>query len=326
MIYIETNSMDPFFNFALEYYIMHELNIDDDVFMFWRTEPTLMIGRNQNTAEEINSDYVKQKNIRVVRRITGGGTIYTDPDGWQFSFIIKGKPHGEIDFKIYTRPILDALNDLGVEAYFSNRNDLLLDGKKISGNAQCGTSTCILHHGSLLFNTDLEEMVRSLTVADDKIISKGIKSVRQRVTNILDYMEKKIDTLEFKDIMLKHLLKDSAGRYDLTVDDIKRVNEIADGKFRQWQWNYGASPKFQITKSNRFAGGKLEVNLNVAKGRIQQCRIYGDFFTHGEIEDVAGALSGCPYKKEDIVKALEDVHAADYLYLITLDELISCII
>ncbi|MFZ5974010.1 MAG: lipoate--protein ligase [Bacillota bacterium] len=326
MIYIENNSMDPFFNFALEYYIMHELALEDDVFMFWRTEPTLMIGRNQNTAEEINSAYVKEKNIHVVRRISGGGTIYTDPDGWQFSFIIRGKPRSEIDFKLFAKPVLDALNDMGVPAYFSNRNDLLIDGKKFSGNAQCSTSRCMLHHGSLLFNTDLEELVRSLTVADDKIISKGIKSVRQRVTNILEHMEKKIDTLEFKEIMLGYLLKNVDGTYELTPDDIKRVNEIADGKFRQWEWNYGESPKFEITKSNRFAGGKVEVNLNVDEGRIQDCKIYGDFFTYRDIDDICKALIGCAYREEDIRNALEKIHASDYFYLITLDELISCII
>lgn len=326
MIYIENYSMDPFFNFALEYYIMHELDLDNDVFLFWRTEPTLMIGRNQNTAEEINSVYVKEKNIHVVRRITGGGTIYTDPGGWQFSFIIKGRPHSEIDFKIYTKPILDALNDLGINAYFSNRNDLLIDGRKFSGNAQCSTSKCILHHGSILFDTDLEALVRALTVADDKIISKGIKSVRQRVTNVIEHMEHKPSSLEFRDIMLDYLLKNTSGTYVLQPADLQRIDAIANEKFRQWQWNYGKSPKFQITKSNRFAGGKIEVNLNIYEGRIQDSMIYGDFFTHRDIDDVTKALIGCPYKEEDIRKALENINASEYFYLITLDELISCII
>lgn len=326
MIYIENDSMDPFFSFALEYYIMHEFGLGDDVFLFWRTEPTLMIGRNQNTAEEINSVYVKQKGIHVVRRITGGGTIYTDPDGWQFSFIIKGTPHAEIDFRIYTKPILDALNDMGIKAYFSNRNDLLIDGRKFSGNAQCSTANCILHHGSILFDTDLEALVRALTVADDKIISKGIKSVRQRVTNVREHMEPKIGSLEFRDLILGYLLKNTSGTYRLQPGDIERVNEIANERFRRWQWNYGESPKFQTARSNRFAGGKLEVNLNVVEGRIQDCRIYGDFFTHRDIGDISKALVGCPYKEEDIRKVLDAIHASDYFYLITPDELMSCII
>ncbi|MCE5208504.1 MAG: lipoate--protein ligase [Chloroflexi bacterium] len=326
MIYIENNSMDPFINFALEYYIMKELILGDDVFLFWRTEPTLMIGRHQNTIEEINQDYAKQKNIHVVRRISGGGTIYTDPNGWQFSFIIKNKPIREIDFKIYTAMIIGTLSELGVEAYLSNRNDILIDGKKISGNAQYIDEKCVLQHGSLLFNTDLDELVKSITVSDDKIVSKGIKSIRERVTNICSYMDKKVDTLEFKELMINGLSKKITGTYELTSKDLERVDEIADEKFRKWEWNYEESPKFNIKKASRFEGGKIEFDIYVHKGHVDHCKIYGDFFSNGDIEVVSKSLIGCPYKTEDIRAVLENIHAENIFYRINLDELLSCII
>lgn len=326
MIYVENNSLDPFFNFALECYLINELDISDEYFMFWRTEPTLMIGKHQNTLEEINKDYVKEKNIHVVRRISGGGTIYTDPNGWQFSFIVKNKQSRDIDFSTYTTPVIKALNELGVKAELSGRNDILINGKKISGNAQYSNNNCLLHHGSILFNTDLDELVRSITVSDEKIVSKGIKSVRERVTNVADNLDKKISTIEFRDLMVSYLLKDAKGTYKLNEKDILRVKEIADSKFRTWEWNYGKSPEFNITKSKRFSGGKVEFKLNVKNGYIEQCTIFGDFFSKGDVRIVADSLIGCPYKEEDIRAKLDEIRAADFFHMVTIDELVSCII
>jgi lipoate-protein ligase A len=326
MIYVENNSLDPYFNFALEYYLLKELDLGQDVFLFWRTEPTLMIGKHQNTIEEINSAYVKEKGIKVVRRITGGGTIYTDPNGWQFSFIIKEKSFGDINFETYTGPVIEALGQLGIDAKFNNRNDILIDGKKFSGNAQYSDESCTLHHGSLLFDTDLSELVKSITVSDDKIISKGIKSVRDRVTNLGDHMEKKIESLEFRDLMLQELLKNVEKTYVLTPEDLTRVQEITNDKFKQWDWNYGESPDFNITKSKRLAGGKIEFSLNVNGNHIDDCKIYGDFFCKGDIDDISNALVGCLYKEEDIRKVFENINIEERFYLMTIEELVSCII
>lgn len=325
MIYIETGSMDPTFNFALEYYIIKNADFAGDYFLFWRTDPTLMIGRYQITAAEINEAYAKEKNIRVVRRISGGGTIYTDPGGWQFSFITKSNPD-ETDFRHYTAPVIQALDEIGVIAYFNNRNDILIDGKKISGNAQHRTKDCILHHGSILFDTDIEEMVRSITVADDKIISKGIQSVRQRVTNVVDHMEEKITPEAFKELMLRSMNKNVSSTYELTDEDREEIEKIAENKFRSWDWNYGRSPAYEITKGRRFDGGKLEVYLNLDRGRIKDARINGDFFFYGDLDHLTKSLIGCAYKEEDVRAALQKALKNDSFYMITLDELVSCII
>ncbi len=325
MVYLKSDSTDANFNFALEKYAIEELDIAKEYFMFWRTAPTLMVGRYQNTLAEINMPFAKANNINIVRRITGGGTIYTDENGWQFSFIVKQTGSKKIEFGTFTKPIIDALKSLGVNAYKSGRNDLVIDEKKISGNAQYIRKDVVLHHGSLLFDTDLEQLVRALNVADEKIISKGIASVRQRVTNIADYLEEKIDSTQFRDVMLKFLLKDME-TYELTKNDIDRVKQIKQSFFDKWEWNFGNNPKFNITKEKRFAGGKLMVQSFVEKGNITQINFYGDFFAKEGLSDLEKKLAGCLYKEDEIKKLLESENAEDYFYNITLEELLSCII
>ncbi len=325
MIYIENTSTNPYFNFALEYYLIKEKQLPDErIFIFWRTKPTLMIGRYQNTIEEINEKFVRDHKIHVVRRITGGGTIYTDLGGWQFSFITKGRA-SQIDFTKYISPIIDGLKKMGVKAEFNSRNDLVIKGKKISGNAQCMANQYTLHHGSLLYDTDLEQMMKCIRVDEHKIISKGIKSVRDRVTNISDHLPKAANELEFKEQMVASIMDGSDKEYLLTSSDIERINAISKEKFENWEWNYGRSPKFNISKSGRFDGGKMEFKLDVNKGMIRSCHIYGDFFGSIDISKVSNALINCQYKKESIKKALAKLELKDAFYHIDVDDLIDII-
>ncbi len=326
MIYIDSPSLDSTFHFALEVYLMEELNISDSYFLFWRTRPTLMIGRYQNTLEEINTAYVRDKGIDVVRRVSGGGTIYTDTEGWQFSFIQKNREPSAIEFKTYTAPILEALAELGVTASLSGRNDLLIGERKFSGNAQYNSARCTLHHGSILYNTNIEEMVKSLTVSDEKIISKSIKSIRQRVTNVMEHMPEKLSSLGFKEVMLKHLLKGGEGIYALTPKDVERVEAIAGARFRTWEWNYGKSPRFEIIKGKRLNGGRVEFRMNVREGLIEECSIYGDFFGNGDVDGLANALIGCPYREDAIRRVLVSLDADKLFFRISLEELLSAIL
>lgn len=325
MLYLENHSTDANFNFALEKYAMYELDIAKEYFIFWRTAPTLMIGNYQNPYQEINMDYAKENNINIVRRITGGGTIYTDMNGWQFSFIVKDPKDSKIDFQKYTKPIIDALDNIGVKAYQSGRNDLLIDGKKFSGNAQYHDSKVSLHHGSILFDTDLEALVRALNVADEKIISKGIKSVKERVTNVADYITKEMTSEQFRDIMLLYLLKDMQ-TYTLTQHDIEKVEKIKQEQFDTWEWNMGKTPKFNRTKEKRFAGGKLSVCSFVEKGIIKEIKFYGDFFTRKDISDLSRILTGVIYERDNIKNKLIEIKADEYIYKITLDEILELII
>lgn len=326
MIYINSNSTSPYFNFALEEYFMTQKNLDDDkIFLFWRTNPTVMIGRYQNTYCEINEKYVKENNINVVRRNSGGGTIYTDMGAWQFTFIEKNHKENGISFGKFTEPIINALRKENIDADFNSRNDLLIGKRKFSGNAQYRKDNSILHHGSILFNTDIKAMVESITVAEDKIIAKGIKSVRERVINISEVMKENITSEEFRDIILNSLLKDSK-TYTLTQEDINAINRIKDEKFESWDWNYGKNPVFNINRWKRFDGGRVDFKLDIKNGIIKNCVIEGDFFVSRDILKIEEAFVDCKYVKEGISKLLDEINVNSYFYKITKEDLLTCII
>lgn len=320
------NFLRSSYSFALEEFIMKNTDFDDEYFLFWRTRPTLMIGRFQNTIQEINSQFVKENNIDVIRRNSGGGTIYTDENCWQFSFIT-WKEKGQVkDFRDFTKPVIDALRKLGIKAEFSGRNDLMIEGKKFSGNAQFGIKDRFLHHGTILFNTDLDNLVKSLNVGDEKVISKGIRSVKERVTNIKPYLNNSgISNQEFKNEIIS-LLKTDMEQIFVTPQQFEAIDDIEKGKFLTWEWNYGNSPEFNITKSKRFDGGKVEILLNVKNGIIQSCTIYGDFFFNDDISTLQDSVIGCKYEKNDISRSLSKIYESNPLYLISITELLSCFI
>ncbi|MFV0350885.1 MAG: lipoate--protein ligase [Oscillospiraceae bacterium] len=324
MVYIENTSTDPYFNFGLEQYLMQENPAGDEMFLFWRTRPTLMIGNYQNAAAEINEPFARENNIDIVRRVSGGGTIYTDLDGWQFSFIVKdiGKNTG-IDFKYYAEKIAAALCSLGANASFNSRNDILIEGKKISGNAQYRSKGYILHHGSLLFDTNLENLVRSITVSNEKIVQKGITSVRQRITNIRPHLTQNIDTLAFKQQMLDILLCAEDTQYTLTANDIERARQIGEEKFKSWDWCFGRSPSMDLVRGNRFEGGRIDFHLKLEKGKITACKICGDFFCAIDIALLENTLIGCPFHYTDMRVALLALQHPEMVYRISIDQMLA---
>ena len=327
MIYVDSNSTSPYFNFALEEYLLTQKDLgDDEIFLFWRTSPTVMVGRYQNTLAEINEPYVKANNVNLVRRNSGGGTIYTDMGAWQFTFIQKNYKNEGISFSKFTTPVVEALRAEGVDASFSGRNDLMIGNRKFSGNAQYIKDNAMLHHGSLLFDTDIKSMVEALSVSEEKIIAKGIKSVSQRVINVKEAMGEGVTSEDFRDIMLKSLLKGSNKIYKLTDEDIKAIEKISKEKFESWEWTYGRNPKFNLERAKCFKGGRVSFKLEVKNGTIEDCQIEGDFFGSGDIESVEKSLIGCKYKKEDLKKVLDSLDVESYFYKITGDELLECLI
>jgi lipoate-protein ligase A len=323
MIYVETGSEDVYFNFGLEYYFTVEKRLPEPVFLFWRTTPTLMVGKYQNTLEEINHVYAEQHGIRIVRRMSGGGTIYTDPGGWQFTFIDYGDTD-EIHFQEYISPVIDALRALGIPASFNGRNDLVIEGKKFSGNAQYKLAGNTVHHGSLLYATNIEQMVAATTVDEYKILSKSIKSVRDRVTNISEHMEKPMSPEDFKEHMISYILR-GGSRYELTDDDRARIRVLAAERFDNWECIYGRNPKFQIVKTGRLPGGKMEFHLDVRKGRIADAAVYGDFFASQKADGLAALLIGCEYDRAAVQKALEDGGMRGAVYGVTPEQMAAVI-
>lgn len=305
MIYIETGSTDVYFNFGLEYYFTAVKKLEEPVFLFWRTSPTLMVGKYQNTLEEINDAYAKEHGIQVVRRMSGGGTIYTDPGGWQYTFIDYGADT-QIHFQEYIAPVIEGLRSLGMQAEFNGRNDLLVDGKKISGNAQYKLAGSTVHHGSLLVDTDIEQMVKSTTVDEYKIISKSIKSVRDRVTNIREHMSHPVDALGFKERMIHCIMRGSEKQYVLNEEDKKAIEAIADERFRSWESKYGSNPKFSMERTGRFTGGKITFLLDIKKGIISSAQVFGDFFATEAAEKIGGVLQGCRLDSMEVYRVLKE--------------------
>lgn len=327
MIYIKNDNNDPHYNLALEEYALKYLDISDDILILWQNEPSVIIGRNQNTIEEINSKYIKDNDINVVRRLSGGGAVYHDFGNLNFTFITSNDKNNVNNYRKFTKPVIDALKNLGVNAEFKGRNDIVVDDKKISGNAQYFYKDKMLHHGTILFNSNLEDIVYVLDVNVDKIKSKGIKSIRSRVTNIYPYLDNNIDIDKFKTILLKSILKSeniNDFQYKLKSSDIKEIEELMKSRYLKWEWNYGESPEFNIQKSKKYDGGTIDIRLNVKNGNITKCKIYGDFFGNKDISILENKIINNKFDENNIKEILSNSTLSEYFYNINKEDVIDC--
>lgn len=325
MIYIETGSADVCYNFGLEYYFTVEKPLDDTVFLFWRTTPTLMVGRYQNVLEEVDKSYADEHGIRIVRRMSGGGTIYTDMGGWQFTFIEDAQGE-DIQFQQYIAPVIDALGEVGVKAAFNGRNDLTIDGRKISGNAQYRLGGRVVHHGSLLFDTNLEEMAAATTADRYKIQSKSIQSVRERVTNIAEHLPAPMDAEAFKARVVRHILGPEGTTYAVTPEDDARIRQLGQERFASWESTYGQGPAFNIERVGRFPGGTMRFRLDVKRGVIRQAAVSGDFFATLDNETFQNVLAGCRYEREAVRESLERSNISGTIYNISIEDMVKVIV
>ncbi len=320
---------DPTINLALEEYVLQNFGEKDTYLLFYINEPSIIVGRNQNTVEEINTEYVDSNGIKVVRRLSGGGAVYHDEGNLNFSFITKDDGESFHNFEKFTKPVVEALNKLGVPAELKGRNDLVADGRKISGNAQFSTKGRMFSHGTLMFDSEIEHVVAALNVNKAKIESKGIKSIRSRVTNISEFLDEKITMDEFKALILRSIfdVADVADvpRYELTENDWENVRQIAEERYRNWDWNYGKSPTFNIQESHKFDAGLVDVRLDVSKGKIKNCKIYGDFFGVGDVRVIEEKLQGVRHERKAIEEALEGIDIPHYLGRITKEQFIQLI-
>lgn len=325
MIHIINENNKPQYNLALEEYAVKHIFDGEDILILWQNEPSVIIGRNQNAEAEINKRFIQERNINVVRRPSGGGAVYHDFGNLCFTFITKSNKENANNFRKFTDPVIRAINKLGVEAKFEGRNDIVVEGKKVSGNAQYYYKDVMLHHGTVLFDANIKDIVSSLNVSDDKITSKSIQSVRSRVENISHFMKEKIDIKEFMDMIKDEFSKESDyNLLYLTDEQEEGVKKLIDEKYSQWEWNFGKSPKYEIKKERRYPGGKIELWLNIKSGKLKNIQIFGDFFAKDNIYQLEEILKDNIYNKNEISSLINSLNWEDFFYSITKDEFIDC--
>ena len=328
MYYIESPSTDPHFNLALEQYVFDGLDPEQDYFMLWQNHNAIIVGKHQNTIAEINPAYVKEHGIHVVRRLSGGGAVYHDLGNINFTFIARNTAGSNFDFATFCRPVIKALESFGVPAQLNGRNDMTIDGKKFSGNSQYMKHGRVMHHGTIMYDSDLEVVTQALNVPKDKIESKGLKSVRSRVTNVKPYVQGDISTREFWERLREFMFQEyQLQPYPLTAEDLAQVERLKEQVYDQWSWNFGASPAYQMCKQRRVEGcGKVEIHMDVKDGVIQALAFYGDYFGNGDSGELARRLVGGTLEERDVRARLAEADIGSYFNNMDLDTFCSILL
>ena len=272
MLIIHRPHTDPYFNIAAEEYFLR--NFQEDIFMLWQNEASIIVGKHQNTLAEINYPYVKKNRIPVIRRISGGGTVFHDLGNLNFSFIQNGEKGKLVDFIKFTTPILDVLNEMGIPAVFEGKNDLRVNGLKISGNAEHVFKNRVLHHGTLLFSSVLTDLGKALKVKTEKFTDKAVKSNRSIVANISDFMETPMGIEEFRNRIIKHIYRENnIVFYKMTDEDIYEIERLRDEKYVTWKWNFGYSPNYSFSNYFPMNDGDFEFSITVKKGIVSELKV-----------------------------------------------------
>lgn len=324
MYIIDSPSNNAYFNIATEEFLLSRFPTED-LFLLYVNAPSIIVGKFQNTLAEINLDFVKEKGIKVVRRMSGGGTVYHDLGNLNFSFHTVLGQHDFMDFSIFTEPVLTLLNGLGVPAVLQGRNDLLVEGRKFSGNAKLARQGKMIQHGTILINSEMEILADALKVNPLKFIDKATKSNRSRVVNLREYLPAGTGTEEMKDLLKEEIIKNNPGaqRYTLTEDDVAQIEKLVAEKYETWDWNFGFSPNYNYRKAIKVPAGFIEVHLDVVKGNIDKAKIFGDFFAAKPIEELEEKLLGQKHEDAEIKKILVSEDLTDYFGKVTLEEIIQ---
>ena len=328
MLYVDNAGVtDAHLNLALEEHVLRNRMGDDDLLLFYVNAPAIIIGRNQNTVEEINSDVVAERGIRVVRRVSGGGAVYHDLGNLNFSFMTRDV-HGRFNrYDRFNGPVVEVLRELGVPAEIGGRNDIIAGGRKISGNAQFATPDRMLSHGTLLLDSNLDDVTAALRPKPGKVESKGVKSIRSRVANISEFLSSPITVDELRLRILEKIFgtRDAARIPTLALDEGDRdaIRDLWGRKYGTAAWNYGENPASNVQRADRFAGGEIDVRLDVKDGRIASLRVFGDFMGRRDVGELETRLNGVLYERDAVFQALADLDLGEFFSGITADQVMS---
>ncbi|HRQ41182.1 MAG TPA: lipoate--protein ligase [Chloroflexota bacterium] len=314
MLFVDNqNITDPRVNLAIEEYVLRHVATEDPILLFYINEPSVIIGRNQNTLEEIDTDFVRTHNIHVVRRLSGGGAVYHDLGNLNFSFMSNGRDHLH-NFARFTEPVARALRVLGVDAELRGKSDIYAAGKKISGNAQYAAAHRMFSHGTLLFDSHLETLLKALNPRQLEITSNAVQSIRAFVVNIRELLPVDMDIHQLKEALLQEIFGGvGVSTYDLTTADWEKIHELSATRYRTWEWNVGRSPRFNVRKQDRFEGvGKIDMRIEVHKGLIEQITIYGDYAGLQPVAELEKRLIGVRYDPDALAELLEPVDMTAY--------------
>ena len=324
MLIITSPSNNAYFNIASEEYLLHRFPTED-IFLLYVNAPSIIVGKFQNTLAEINLDYVKEKGIKVVRRMSGGGTVYHDLGNLNFSFHTLLGQNDFGDFSFFTKPILNVLQELGVPAELKGRNDLLVEGKKFSGNAKLARHGKMIQHGTILLDSEMEVLGEALKVNPLKFVDKAIKSTRGRVTNLINYLPKDTTTETLQKLLTAEIIKNNpeAKHYELSAEDLAGIEKLQQEKYETWDWNFGFSPNYNFKKAIKVPAGFIEVHLDVVQGIIEKAKIFGDFFAAKPIELLEEQLIGHKHEISALTELFASVDITDFFGKVTVDEILE---
>ena len=325
MYALRIDSTDPAFNLALEETLFHSLSPDNPgIFLIWRNAPSVIIGCHQNTAEEVNSLYCREHGITVVRRPTGGGAVYHDLGNVNFSFLVWVEKNRLAGFNEFMEPMVAALRDLGVNALYTSRNDITVDGRKVAGTAQRRAGQKMLHHGCLMVDVDTSVLTGALAADPEKFRSKGVASHRARVANLREFLPAGLTSAQCMDMVISAMTRRCAEEERSLDPKLKEQAEaLAESRYRSWEWNWGHSPRFTEKRRHRFSWGRLECLLEVRSGIISGCRMFGDFFSLRDISELEKILTGKRADAVSLRRSLSDIPVESWFSGAGREELIN---
>lgn len=325
MLYLESGSTNPYYNLAMEEFIFEQMDMKEDYFMLWQNENTIVVGKYQNTAEEINHRFVEDYGIRVARRLSGGGAVYHDMGNLNFTFVVNNEDDFDFRFRKFAQPVVMALEKFGVHAEFNGRNDLMIDGKKFSGNSQYMKEKRLLYHGCIMLDSNLKNVDEALEVNQAKFDSKSMKSVRSRVTTINACAPHPVSMENFKNVLKECVFKtDDIKYYTPSAQDIAKIEKLKKEKYETWEWNYGKSPAFTVKNEIKFAAGMVSVYMQAENNTIQNIKFFGDFFGDGELSELEQAIVGLTLD-QNLRKNLEKLDVGYYMHGISAENICALI-